>query len=146
MAEKIVIVGNGMVGHRFCETLIERGIAAEKRVIVFGGEPRPAYDRVHLSSWFAEEPVDLTLQNESWYRDNGIELRLGDPVTAIDRAARMLTTASGHREAYDRLIFATGSSALMPPLPGVNLTGVFAYRTIDDLEAITEFSRTVSRV
>jgi nitrite reductase (NADH) large subunit len=135
-----------MVGHRFCETLIEQGIAAEKRVIVFGGEPRPAYDRIHLSSWFGEEPVDLTLQSESWYRDNWIELRLGDPVTAIDRSARTVTTASGHRESYDRLVLATGSSALMPPLPGMDRAGVFAYRTIEDLEAITAYSRTASQV
>jgi nitrite reductase (NADH) large subunit len=146
MAEKIVIVGNGMVGHRFCEMLIERGIAAENQVIVFGGEPRPAYDRVHLSSWFADEPVDLTLQSESWYGENGIELRLGAPVVAIDRQSRTVTTAAGVRESYDRLILATGSSAFMPPLPGIDRTGVFAYRTIEDLEAITEYSKIASRV
>ena len=145
MTEKIVIVGNGMVGHRFCETLIEQGLTAEKRVIVFGGESRPAYDRVHLSSWFGEEPLDLTLQSESWYRDNGIELHLGDPVIAIDRASRTVTTASGQRESYDRLVLATGSSAFIPPLPGRDRTGVFAYRTIEDLEAITAYSRTVSQ-
>lgn len=146
MAEKIVIVGNGMVGHRFCETLIERGLASENRVIVFGGEPRPAYDRVHLSSWFGEEPVDLTLQSESWYGDNGIRLHLGDAVTAIDRGSRTVTTASGHRETYDRLILATGSSAFMPSLPGIDRPGVFAYRTIEDLVAITGYSKQASRV
>jgi nitrite reductase (NADH) large subunit len=103
MADKIIIVGNGMVGHRFCEALIEQGLAAEKRVIVFGGESRPAYDRVHLSSWFGEEPLDLTLQSESWYRDNGIELHLGDPVIAIDRASHTVTTASGGSGGYYRL-------------------------------------------
>jgi nitrite reductase (NADH) large subunit len=146
MAEKIVVIGNGMVGHRFCETLIERGLAAENRVIVFAGEPRPAYDRVHLSSWFGEEPVDLTLQSEAWYGENGIELRLGDPVTVIDRGSRTVTTASGHNESYDRLILATGSSPFLPPLPGTGLAGFFAYRTIEDLEKIAEYSRKASRV
>jgi nitrite reductase (NADH) large subunit len=146
MADKIVIVGNGMVGHRFCEALIEQGLEAEKRIIVFGGESRPAYDRVRLSSWFGEEPLDLTLQSESWYRDNGIELHLGDPVITIDRASHTVTTASGQHESYDRLVLATGSSAFIPPLPGRDRTGVFAYRTIEDLEAITSYSRTVSKV
>jgi len=146
MPEKIIVVGNGMVGHRFCEELLERGLTAENHVIVFGGEARPAYDRVHLSSWFAAEPVDLTLQDEAWYRAGGIELSLGDPVIAIDREARTITTASGRCQAYDRLILATGSSAFMPPLPGMDRRGVFAYRTIDDLEAISAYSRNVSSV
>jgi nitrite reductase (NADH) large subunit len=135
-----------MVGHRFCEELIERDLVKNNRVIVFGGEPRPAYDRVQLSTWFAEESVDLTLQDEAWYKDNGIELSLGDPVIAIDREARTIHTAAGRNQAYDRLVLATGSSAFMPPMPGMDQTGVFAYRTIDDLEAIAAYSRKVSSV
>jgi len=146
MAEQIVVIGNGMVGHRFCEELIERGLVEKNRVVVFGGEPRPAYDRVQLSTWFAAESVDLTLQDESWYRDNGIELSLGDPVIAIDRKKRSITTASGRSQAYDRLVLATGSSAFMPPMPGMERTGVFAYRTIEDLEAIAAYSQKVSNV
>ena len=146
MAENIIIVGNGMVGHRFCEELIERGLVAKNRVIVFGGESRPAYDRVQLSTWFAAANVDLTLQDAAWYRDHGIELNLGDPVVAIDREKRTVTTASGRSQAYDKLVLATGSSAFMPPMPGMDRTGVFAYRTIEDLEAIAAYSRQVSRV
>jgi nitrite reductase (NADH) large subunit len=101
---------------------------------------------VQLSSWFAEESVDLTLQDEAWYHDNGIELSLGDPVIAIDRDARTVTTASGRCEAYDRLVLATGSSAFMPPMPGMDRAGVFAYRTIEDLEAIAAYSQRVSTV
>lgn len=146
MAEKIVIIGNGMVGHRFCEELIEHGLVEANQVIVFGGEPRPAYDRVRLSSWFAEDADDLTLNDEGWYRDNGIELNLGDPVIAIDREARIISTLSGRHQAYDRLILATGSSAFMPPMPGMDRKGVFAYRTIEDLEAISAYSQKVSSV
>ncbi|ABA90114.1 nitrite reductase, NAD(P)H-dependent [Syntrophotalea carbinolica DSM 2380] len=146
MTKKIVIIGNGMVGHRFCVELIERGLAGKNRVIVFGGEPRPAYDRVQLSTWFAEESVDLTLEDEAWYRDNGIELSLGDPVIAIDRENRTVSTTSGRCQEYDKLVLATGSSAFMPPIPGMEHTGVFAYRTIDDLEAIAAYSRKVSSV
>ncbi|MEZ4600805.1 MAG: nitrite reductase large subunit NirB [Syntrophotaleaceae bacterium] len=146
MAENIVIVGNGMVGHRFCEELIERGMTEKNRVIVFGGEKRPAYDRVHLSSWFSDQPVDLTLQDADWYRDNNIELNLGDPIVTIDRGSRTVVTASGRKQPYDKLVLATGSSAFMPPIPGKDLTGVFAYRTIEDLEAIAAYSRQASRV
>ncbi len=146
MAERIVVIGNGMVGLRFCEELIERGLTEQHQVSVFGSEPRPAYDRVHLSSWFAEEPVDLTLRDAAWYQDNHIKLHLGEPIVHIDRAQQIITTASGHSQSYDRLVLATGSSAFMPPMPGMDRSGVFAYRTIEDLEAIAAYSRNVSNV
>ena len=146
MAEKIIVVGNGMVGHNFCEALIERDLIAGNCITVFSEEDRPAYDRVHLSSYFDEEPVDLTLHETSWYEDNGINLILADAVVSINRTARTVTTASGREESYDRLILATGSSAFMPPLAGIEKKGVFGYRTIADLEAITAYAKNAKKV
>ncbi len=117
---KIIVVGNGMVGHNFCEALIEKDLVKGNNVTVFGEEKRPAYDRVHLSSYFEEESVDLTLHDTEWYSENGINLHLGDPVASIDKVSRKITTHSGKIESYDRLILATGSSAFMPPLAGIN--------------------------
>ena len=75
----IIVVGNGMVGYKFCEKLAAR--SANYNIIVFGGEPRRAYDRVHLSEYFAGKTAeDLSLSGASWYADNNITLHLDDPI------------------------------------------------------------------
>ncbi|KJY27938.1 hypothetical protein VR45_33715, partial [Streptomyces sp. NRRL S-495] len=98
----LVLVGHGMVGQRFLEAWTEQPGARRRRVTVLAEEPRPAYDRVHLSSLFeGRTPEDLTLCPPGFLAEHGIELRLGDPVTAVDRAARTVTTRSGARLRYD---------------------------------------------
>src|SRR5262245_54895533 len=94
--ERIVVVGHGMVAHHFCERISER--APDRfRIEVFSEETHPAYDRVHLSEYFAGKAAhELLLTSSEWYRERGIELRLGDPVVAIDREARRVVARSGH--------------------------------------------------
>ncbi len=133
----IVVVGDGMVGHRFCELLTERDSGERFGIVCFGEEPRPAYDRVHLSDFFAGKSADdLQLESRAWYAEQGITLHLGERVTAIDRALRTVVTSNGRHKRYDALVLATGSAPFVPPLPGVERPGVFVYRTIEDLEAI----------
>lgn len=104
-------------------------------LVVFGEEPRPAYDRVHLTSWFdGKTAEELLLATPEWYTQKGIRLHLGDPVIRIDREHKMIYAAKGAAEAYDYLIMATGSAAFVPPVPGIDKKGVFIYRTIEDLE------------
>jgi nitrite reductase (NADH) large subunit len=144
--QTLVVVGNGMVGHRFCKTLVERGGHTRYRVIVFGEEPRPAYDRVHLTELFAgKNPEDLSLASAAWYEDNGLDLYLGERIVAIDREQQIVRTASGRGIPYDRLILATGSRPVIPPAKGTDLPGVFLYRTIEDLNAIVDYARTVKK-
>src|ERR671910_87207 len=82
----IVVIGNGMVGHRFCEKLVEFDIAGEYRIVTFCEEPRAAYDRVGLTSFFAHrDPEKLMLARKEWYAENDVELHLGDRANAIDR-------------------------------------------------------------
>src|SRR5688572_28021790 len=132
----IVVVGNGMVGYKFCEKILSKTTAF--RMVVFGEEPRPAYDRVHLSAYFSGKSADdLTMAPLSWYESNGIELVLGDPVLSIDRTARTVRTAGGRVQGYDYLVLATGSAPFVPQIPGLEKEGVFVYRTIEDLEGIT---------
>src|SRR5687768_12102969 len=101
-----------MVGHKFCERLVEYDQAREYRVIVFGEEPRPAYDRVHLTSYLGGKTVEeLTLAPREWYEQNSIDLRTNVRVTSIDREARVVVTSAGEQLPYDRLVLATGSSA-----------------------------------
>lgn len=133
----VVVVGDGMVGHRFCELLTERDSGERFRIVCFGEEPRPAYDRVHLSDFFAGKTADdLQLESRAWYAEQGIELHLGERVLRIDRATRTIVTSTERRRRYDALVLATGSAPFVPPLAGVERPGVFVYRTIEDLEAI----------
>ncbi|MGF1430074.1 nitrite reductase large subunit NirB [Kitasatospora sp. LaBMicrA B282] len=129
-----------MVGQRFLEALVEQSPAGAPlpwRVTVLAEEVRPAYDRVHLSSWFAGTSAEeLSLCPPGFLAEHGIELRLGDPATAIDRAAGTVTTRSGAELRYDALVLATGSYPFVPPVPGHDATGCHVYRTIEDLEAI----------
>ncbi len=131
---RIVVVGNGMVGQRFLEKLP----AAEAfDITVIGEEPRPAYDRVQLSSFFSGKTAeDLNLVPRGFFETCGIAVRLGEQAVAIDRAARTLRTAGGHAIAYDKLVLATGSLPFVPPVPGHDRKGCHVYRTIEDLEAI----------
>ncbi|MFJ4470972.1 nitrite reductase large subunit NirB [Streptomyces sp. NPDC089424] len=133
----IVLVGHGMVGQRFLEALAERGLTRTHRVVVLCEEPRPAYDRVQLTSYFSgRTPEDLSLTDEAFLAEHGIDLRLGDPAERIDRAARTVTARSGEVVAYDVLVLATGSYPFVPPVPGKDADGCFVYRTIEDLLAI----------
>jgi nitrite reductase (NADH) large subunit len=111
-----------------------------------GEEPRPAYDRVHLSEFFSGRTAeDLRIADPNWYALQGVGLRLGDRVVAIDRTAGAVETAAGARVPYDALVLATGSSPFVPSLPGIERPGVFVYRTIEDLEAIRAWGATARR-
>ncbi len=138
--KKIVIVGNGMVSYKFCEKLRAKADASRYEIVIFGEELLPAYDRVHLSEYFAVRSADnLYMAPKEWYKEQGITLHTGTLVTAIDREKKQVVTHKGNSESYDILIMATGSSAFVPPIKGVEKKGVFVYRTIDDLEAIMDF-------
>ncbi|WP_241562136.1 nitrite reductase large subunit NirB [Streptomyces hoynatensis] len=130
-----------MVGQRFLEELADRGVTGRARVVVLCEEPRPAYDRVHLTSWFGGTAAEeLSLVPEGFMAEHGIELHLGDPATAVDREARTVTARSGRVFRYDTLVLATGSFPFVPPVPGREATGCFVYRTIEDLEAIRAYA------
>jgi nitrite reductase (NADH) large subunit len=130
-----------MVSHRFCAKMLEYDAGRRYRIVVVGEEPRPAYDRVNLTKYFAERSADsLLLGTREWYSENGIELRVGTRLASIDRARREARTADGDVIAYDVLVLATGSAPFVPPVPGVDQKGLFVYRTIEDLEGILTYA------
>ena len=140
--ETLVVVGNGMVGHRFIEKLVDAGGLEQYDVIVFGEEPRPAYDRVHLSEFFSGKTADdLSMVSSGFYDQSGIELVLDDRVASIERSTQTVVSDSGRWVAYDKLVLATGSYPFVPPVPGHDRDNCFVYRTIEDLEAIRESAR-----
>ena len=143
MKQKLVVVGNGMAGARAVEEVLARGGAAMFDIVMFGAEPYGNYNRILLSNILSgvSDPADIFMNPLDWYVDNDIVLHAGHLVTSIDRAARMVTSDKGQREAYDVLLIATGSRAFIPPIPGLydgdNLrSGVFGFRTIDDCNEI----------
>jgi nitrite reductase (NADH) large subunit len=133
---KLVVIGHGMVGQRFLEQLVE---AAPGRfdITVLGDEPRAAYDRVQLTSYFSGKTADdLSVTPVGFMARHGIDLRLSERAIAVDRDAKIVRTASGAEITYDTLVLATGSYPFVPPVPGRDRAGCFVYRTLEDLDAI----------
>lgn len=138
--KRIIVVGNGMVGYKFCEKFVSKGLGTSYELVVFGAEPHPAYDRVHLSEYFGGKSAEaLSMAPRAWYADHNIQLHTGELVTSIDRNKQVLLTHRGEAYPYDLLILATGSVPFVPPIPGIEKKGVFVYRTIEDLDAIMAY-------
>jgi nitrite reductase (NADH) large subunit len=132
-----VVIGHGMVGHRFVEALRARDESDDWSVTVLCEEPLPAYDRVGLSSYVgAWDPKELALAGNDYPDDAHVDLRIGRRAATIDRESRKVTTDSGEVVAYDALVMATGSYPFVPPIPGHDRPECFVYRTLDDLDGI----------
>ena len=135
----LIVVGHGMVGHHFLEQLVERCLHQQYHIVVFGEERYPAYDRVHLSEYFAgRTAADLSMVQADFFERHDIELRIQCEVTAIDRQRRCVIDAQGRETPYDQLVLATGSYPFVPPLAGSDRDGCLVYRTLDDLDAIAD--------
>ncbi len=135
--EKIVVIGNGMVGHKFLESLVDMQQAQNYDITVLCEEPRAAYDRVYLTSYFSGKTADdLSLVSEGFFETNNINLKLNCQATELDRAAKVITTQDGEKISYDKVVLATGSFPFVPPVPGHERENCLVYRTIEDLEAI----------
>jgi nitrite reductase (NADH) large subunit len=142
----VVVIGNGMVGHRFCERLVEFDSERIFNIVTFCEEPRPAYDRVNLSKYFEHRRAEkLALSDPNWYADQGITLFLGDRASEIDRANKVVRSAQGREIPYDVIVLATGSIPFVPTVPGVEKKGVFVYRTIEDLEQIIGYGASAKK-
>jgi len=141
LRKQLVVVGHGMVGHRFVESAISRGLTETYDITVIGEEPRPAYDRVALTSFFEVGAEALSYLPSGSYDDPRVTLRINTEVVAISPRQRIVTLANGEDLHYDELVLATGAAPFVPPVPGADLDNVFVYRTIEDLEAIRGASK-----
>lgn len=140
---KLVMIGNGMAGVRTLEELLK--LAPNLcEITVFGAEPHPNYNRILLSPVLAGEQTfeEIVLNDLDWYRDNGIDLRIGCKVVDIDRENRRVVAEDGSVAEYDRLLVATGSTPFILPIPGKDLQGVIGYRDIADTQMMMETAKT----
>ena len=146
--ERLVVIGNGMAGARFVEDVIRRGGRDRFELVVFGDEPCGNYNRILLSSVLSRshQPDDIFLNPLSWYVANGVTLHAGTRVEAIDLDTRRITASDGISERYDKLVIATGSTPVIPPLANVHdasgalKNGIFVFRTLDDCDRIMRFA------
>ena len=142
----IIVVGNGMVGFKFCEKFISKPGQEKFQITVFGEEPRRAYDRVHLSEYFSGKSADdLSMSTLDWYAENNIILNTSELITDINREQKTVHTHQDKTFSYDYIVLATGSSAFVPPIDGVEKEGVFVYRTIEDLDAIMAYAKKIKQ-
>ncbi|HBP96388.1 MAG TPA: nitrite reductase (NAD(P)H), partial [Pantoea agglomerans] len=142
----VVVIGNGMVGHRFIEELLEKAEPDQFSLTVFCEEPRVAYDRVHLSAYFSHHTAEeLSLVREGYYDKHQVNLLLGERAITINRDEKLIHSSTGRAVHYDTLIFATGSYPWIPPINGAEGSDCFVYRTIEDLNAIEACSRRSKR-
>nr|WP_305909514.1 FAD-dependent oxidoreductase [Methylomarinum sp. Ch1-1]MDP4522433.1 FAD-dependent oxidoreductase [Methylomarinum sp. Ch1-1] len=140
--QTLVVIGNGMVGQHFLDSLINSEVKDDFDIVTFCEEPRPAYDRVHLSEYFnGKSADDLSLVKEGFFEQQGIKIHLGDRAVKIDQQRQLVHSAQGLEVRYDKVVLATGSYPFVPPIPGHEREQCLVYRTIEDLEAITAHAK-----
>lgn len=143
MKEKLVLIGNGMVGMRAIDELLK--LAPDKYdITVFGAESHGNYNRIMLSPVLAGDKTigEIIIHDLQWYQDNNITLHTETAVTKIDRKQRTVTADNGTTTRYNRLILATGSKPVMLPIPGIDLDGVISFRDINDVNTMLEIAKT----
>jgi nitrite reductase (NADH) large subunit len=144
--QTLVVIGNGMVGQNFLASLVTNPVKDKYDIVTFCEEPRAAYDRVHLSSFFTGTSAkELSLVADDFFEQHGITIHIGDKAVSIDREQKIVTSAKGINIQYDKLVLATGSYPFVPPVAGHDRPQCLVYRTIEDLEAMTAAAKT-SRV
>jgi len=140
--KNLIVIGNGMVGHKFLELMVAKGAAKHWNLITFCEEARVAYDRVNLSGFFSGKTAgDLSLVAPGFYQENDIKIHIGDKAVAIDREQKTVSSANGLEVPYDKIVLATGSYPFVPSITGKDAQGTFVYRTIDDLEAMSDYAK-----
>ena len=144
MSEKqtLLVIGNGMVGQNFLANLVKHPISQQYNIVTFCEEPRPAYDRVHLSSFFTGTTAEeLSLVEDGFFEQYGITIHLNDKAVSIDREQKIVTSDKGIAIQYDKLVLATGSYPFVPPVTGHDRKNCLVYRTIEDLEAMVSAAK-----
>ena len=134
--QRLIVIGNGMAGVACLENILTHSHKFD--VTVFGDETHANYNRILLSSVLAgeREADEITINGIDWYQKNGIGLHLGVRIIDVNTTLRTITGEEGSVTPYDKLIFATGSNPLIPPIAGTNKNNVFTFRSMNDTRAL----------
>src|SRR5579885_87106 len=143
--ERLIVVGNGMAGVACVEQILK--YARRFEITIFGDETELNYNRILLSSVLAGEksPDEILLNDADWYEKNHIDLRLGVRIVEVDSANKTVTGDDGSVTPFDKLILATGSSPLIPPMEGASKSGVYVFRSLEDTRALVDRARPGAR-
>lgn len=136
--QRLVVVGNGMAGVACVEQILKHSPKFE--VTVFGDETHTNYNRILLSSVLAGEKTadEIVLNDLEWYEKNRIQLRLGVRIIDVDPDQKTVSGDDGSITPFDKLLIATGSSPLIPPMEGTKKKDVFVFRNLDDARALLD--------
>lgn len=145
-AKQLILIGSGMAGSRFLEKLLQYAPDVYE-IRVFNKEPVGGYNRIMLSPVLAGEKsvAEIMTHDADWCAERGIHLHTATPIIAVDYTTKHVTTAEGEDYAYDALVFATGSSPFMLPVPGAELPGVVSFRDIDDVDFMLASAKSHSK-
>ncbi|CAN5402881.1 FAD-dependent oxidoreductase [soil metagenome] len=130
----VVVIGAGHAAGILVGLLRQTGFPG--RIIMFGTETDLPYHRPPLSKSFSSAPVEQPLRDSAFYREQNVEVHLGDTVEFLDVAARVARTRTGESVAWDVLVFATGSVPRQLAVPGADLLGVQTLRTLQDARVL----------
>jgi len=142
-----VIVGASLAGAKAAETLREEGF--DGNIVLLGEEDERPYERPPLSKGYLlgkEDRSSIFVHEEGWYAENGVDLRLGVRVTALDPGAKQVSLADGGTIAYDRVLLATGASPRRLNAPGADLDGIMYLRRVGDSERLQAALRGAGQV
>ena len=136
---RVVIIGNGVAGVTTARRVRELDDSADVRIVT--SESCHFYSRPRLPELIAGELEldDILMLPPDWYASRGIDVRLSATVTSVDPASHSLALDTGETVEWDRLVIASGADAFVPPIPGVDLDGVFSVRSVSDALALREW-------
>lgn len=139
MPSSFVVVGGSLAGATAAATLRQDGFDGD--ITLIGAEPHPPYERPPLSKQYlrGEAPFEKALvRPATFYGEHRIDTHLGVRATRVDPAERIVHLDTGRRVPYDKLLIATGVRNRRPPIPGLELPGVFDLRSVTDADALRQ--------
>ncbi|MCI5839358.1 MAG: FAD-dependent oxidoreductase [Peptoniphilaceae bacterium] len=144
MKYDFIIIGNGIAGFTAAKNLSK----SNKKILIISRENENTYYRTKLSEFISEDftEKELFVTKSLRYEENNVDVLLGANAIKIDKENKKIILSDKREFEYDKLLLATGASAFIPPIEGINAKGVFAIRTIDDLNNFKEYLKTSKKV
>lgn len=135
----IVIIGNCIAAVSAVEAFRQKD--TKTPIIIVSAEPHFAYYRMRLSHLLGENPQieNLFIHPPTWYEENNVDVLLSQKAISIDPVSKTVKLESKTTLSYSQLLMANGSNPFIPPIPGIDLEGVFSIRSIDDVKDLFSF-------